>query len=75
MGIARHSQVRIAGIPVGTIRTIRLEDNQARVDIRLNPEITLFDDATASKVTASLLGEYVLTLTSGTEGAKTPGRR
>ncbi len=58
-GLAKHSQVRIAGIPVGNIEDIRLQGDKARVDIRMNPDVPLYDDATVSKVASSLLGEYM----------------
>ena len=34
-GIAKQSRVTIAGIPVGQVQDIRLENGSARVDIRL----------------------------------------
>jgi phospholipid/cholesterol/gamma-HCH transport system substrate-binding protein len=67
-GIAKHSQVRIAGIPVGSIEDIRLQGDKARVDIRINPDVPLYDDASATKVAASLLGEYFIGLAAGTQG-------
>lgn len=69
-GIAKMSQVRIAGIPVGSVESIRLERNKARVDMRIRPDVALYEDATAAKVSSSLLGEYYLTLTPGTEGKR-----
>jgi phospholipid/cholesterol/gamma-HCH transport system substrate-binding protein len=67
-GIARHSRVRIAGIPVGTIESIRLQGGQARIDIRIDEEVPLYEDAAVTKVSSSLLGEYFLRITPGTEG-------
>jgi phospholipid/cholesterol/gamma-HCH transport system substrate-binding protein len=67
-GIAKHSQVRIAGIPVGSIDSIRLVEGKARIDIRMKPEIPLYDDAAVAKVSSSLLGEYFLSIAPGTEG-------
>src|SRR4051812_14559085 len=69
-GIAKHSQDRIAGIPIGSIDGIRLEGNKARVDIRMNPEVPLYEDASATKVASSLLGEYYIGLSAGTEGKR-----
>ncbi|MBX3126261.1 MAG: MCE family protein [Polyangiaceae bacterium] len=67
-GIAKHSQVRIAGIPVGQIESIRLQDGKARIDIRVRADVPLYEDAAASKVSASLLGEYFIGIAPGTEG-------
>jgi len=69
-GLAKHSHVRVAGIPVGSIESIRLQGNQARIDIRVNKDVPLYVDATVSKVASSLLGEYFLGITPGTEGRR-----
>jgi phospholipid/cholesterol/gamma-HCH transport system substrate-binding protein len=69
-GIAKHSQVRMAGIPVGSIDGIRLEGDKARIDVRMNPEVPLYEDASITKVASSLLGEYYLSMGPGTEGKR-----
>lgn len=67
-GLAKNSQVRIAGIPVGQIENIRLQDGKARIDIKVRPDVPLYDDAAVAKVSSSLLGEQFLAITPGTEG-------
>ena len=67
-GVATHSRVKIAGIPVGNIQSIRLENGKARIDIGLEKSIVLHEDASVSKVASSLLGEYHLAIAPGTEG-------
>jgi phospholipid/cholesterol/gamma-HCH transport system substrate-binding protein len=62
--------VRIAGIPVGSIHGVRLEGDRARIDIRMDPEVPLYDDAAVTKVASSLLGEYYLAIAAGTEGRR-----
>ena len=69
-GLASHSRVTIAGIPVGTIESIRLEDGKARVDVRVNKDVDLFKDGTLGRKSSSLLGEYVIVLTPGTHEPK-----
>src|SRR5450432_3870914 len=69
-GIAKLSQVRVAGIAVGNIKNIRLEHDRARVDISINSDVHLYEDATLAKVASSLLGEYYLAITPGTEGRR-----
>lgn len=67
-GVVKHSHVRIAGIPVGTIEEISLEGTKARVDIRIDEEVPLYQDAAVAKVSSSLLGDYSLKISPGTEG-------
>ncbi len=67
-GIVERSNVRIAGIAVGSVEDIRLADDQARVDIRILPGTVLYEDASAAKTTRNLLGEYFISITPGTRG-------
>jgi phospholipid/cholesterol/gamma-HCH transport system substrate-binding protein len=67
-GLAPQSRVMMAGIAVGTITSIRLDHGMARVDIRMAKDVVLHDDATVSKRSASILGEYFISLTPGAEG-------
>jgi phospholipid/cholesterol/gamma-HCH transport system substrate-binding protein len=69
-GLAKMSQVRIAGIPVGRVKSIKLEHDIARIDIAMNKDVPLYDDAAAAKVASSLLGEFQLRLSPGTEGRR-----
>lgn len=69
-GISQRSQVRVAGIPIGSVESIKLQQAQARIDIRINPEVPLYEDAAVAKVSSSLLGEYFLSISPGTEGRR-----
>ncbi|MDB5215461.1 MAG: Mammalian cell entry related domain protein [Myxococcaceae bacterium] len=64
-GIAKHSRVAIAGIPVGQIDDIRLENGQARVDVRVNGDVKLHESARLGVKSASILGENIIVLTEG----------
>jgi phospholipid/cholesterol/gamma-HCH transport system substrate-binding protein len=66
-GLAPHSRVTIAGIPVGSIKSIVLDNGRARINVAVNGDVPLFDNATIGKKNASLLGESVIVLTPGTE--------
>lgn len=67
-GIVKRSLVRVAGIPVGHVEDIRLQGEEARIDIRIKPDIELYTDAEASKNTRNLLGEYFISIVPGTPG-------
>ena len=55
-GLASYSRVMIAGIPIGTVQSIRLEKGKARVDVKVRPDVPLHKDATLAKRSSSLLG-------------------
>ncbi len=65
-GLATRSRVTIAGIPVGSLRSIKLEKGQARLDVTVRDDVPLYDNATLGKKSASLLGESIVVLTPGT---------
>ena len=67
-GVAKLSQIRIAGIPMGSVQSVKLDHDRARIDISIAPDVKLYQDATVAKVASSLLGEYYLAITPGTEG-------
>src|SRR4249919_363306 len=62
-GLAPQSRVMMAGIPVGTIQSIRLDHGMARIDVRMMPEVALHVDATVGRKSSGILGEYFLSLT------------
>jgi phospholipid/cholesterol/gamma-HCH transport system substrate-binding protein len=65
-GLAPRSRVTIAGIAVGSLDSIRLENGEARLDVKVRNDVALYDNATLGKKSASLLGESVVVLTPGT---------
>lgn len=65
-GLITKSRVTIAGITVGRIDSIRLEGARARVEMVIDGEVELHDDARVRRVSASLLGEYLLAISPGT---------
>ncbi len=72
-GVAPHSRVLIGGIQVGVIERIWLDKGQPRIDIKMNPDTLLYDDAMIGKRATSLIGEYFIVLAPGTEGKKKIG--
>lgn len=69
-GLVPRSRVTMAGIPVGRIDGIRLQNGMARVDMVINREVELWDDATVSRKASSLLGEFLLVLAPGSAGSR-----
>ena len=67
-GLIAKSRVLVAGIPVGYISSIRLEGDHARVDLRIEGQIKLYEDASVTMRSLSLLGERVLVIRPGTPG-------
>ncbi len=68
-GLGKKSRVQIAGIPVGEILEIKLENMKARVTLRIRRDVGLRMDAGLSKRSESLLGDYMLDLVPGTLAA------
>ena len=67
-GLVAKSRVLVAGIPVGYISSIRLEGTRARVDLRIEEGLTLYEDARVTMRSLSLLGERALVIRPGTPG-------
>lgn len=66
-GLGRKSRVQIAGIPVGEIISIELVGLRAKVTIRIKKEIGVRKNASLTKRSESLLGDYMIDLAPGTE--------
>ena len=64
-GLIAKSRVLVAGIPVGYIETIRLDGDRARVDMAIEGEVPLYEDAQVVMRSLSLLGEKVLVISPG----------
>jgi phospholipid/cholesterol/gamma-HCH transport system substrate-binding protein len=65
-GLATRSRVTVAGIPVGTLASIVLENGEARLNVKVRGDVTLYENATLGKKATSLLGESAVVLTPGT---------
>lgn len=66
-GLGKKSRVQIAGIPVGEITGIELVGLRAKVTIRIKKEIGVRRNASLTKRSESLLGDYLIDLAPGTE--------
>ncbi len=69
-GLEKKTPIEIAGIAVGEVTAISLYEGQyARLVVRIRNTVHVHADASLTKRSASLLGEYVLDLFPGTETA------
>jgi phospholipid/cholesterol/gamma-HCH transport system substrate-binding protein len=75
-GLKSGSPIVIAGVEVGRVKSIVLENYQARVIISLPQEIKVQEDAIASIKTKGLIGEKYLEITpGGSEKILKPGNQ
>lgn len=69
-GLKPKSPVEIAGVRVGQVRGISLDETyRARVDLDLDSNLQLPVDSSAAIVTAGILGDRYIQLTPGAEDA------
>jgi phospholipid/cholesterol/gamma-HCH transport system substrate-binding protein len=64
-GLKTGSSIVIAGVEVGRVKGIVLEDYQARVALTLSRDVKIQEDAIASIKTKGLVGEKYLEITPG----------
>lgn len=72
-GLKQGDEVRVAGVPVGSVSQIELDGGVARVQFDLEPGVELTDDSRAAVKLATLLGKTYLEVTPGS-GAPTDDR-
>ncbi|MBW1723259.1 MAG: outer membrane lipid asymmetry maintenance protein MlaD [Deltaproteobacteria bacterium] len=64
-GLKVGASVAIAGVEVGRVKSITLEDYQARIVMNLDESIKIQEDAIASIKTRGLIGEKYVEITPG----------
>jgi phospholipid/cholesterol/gamma-HCH transport system substrate-binding protein len=67
-GLSPDAQVRIAGVRVGDVEKVALENGKAKVRFRLPKDVVLYKDAKAYLKSEGFLGEKYVEITSGTPG-------
>ncbi len=73
-GLRTGSSVEIAGVEVGRVKKITLEDYEARIVMYLSKDVEIPEDAIASVKTKGLIGEkYVEISPGGAEEMIQPG--
>ncbi|RZB30220.1 MAG: phospholipid/cholesterol/gamma-HCH transport system substrate-binding protein [Desulfobacteraceae bacterium Eth-SRB1] len=68
-GLAEDVQVEIAGVEVGRVRRISLEDGKALVVLRINSNVKLTKDVKAIIRTKGILGDKYIELVQGSPSA------
>ncbi len=66
-GLIRGSTVKSAGIPVGVIKDITLENGKARIDISLRSDVPLRTSAEVTIKSAGILGDKYVEVSQGAE--------
>ncbi len=75
-GVKEGSSVVIAGVEVGRVKNITLENYQAKIILTLPRGIQIQEDAIASIKTKGLVGEkYIEIIPGGSEKYLSPGER
>lgn len=68
-GLDKDASVRVAGVEIGRIRDIALQNNKAKVTLRIKPDVKIGKDFTAVLKTKGLLGERYIELVPGSPNA------
>ncbi len=66
-GLDEKTKVKIAGVDAGVIEKIELKEGQAKLTIRVNRDIPVFNDASASIKATGLLGDKYLEIKTGSQ--------
>ena len=71
-GVSVGSDVRIAGIKVGSVvgQSLNPQNFQARIDMLINPEVQIADDSSAKIASEGLLGTNFISLEPGGSDSK-----
>ncbi len=71
-GLRSGSPVMIAGVEVGRVERVVLQDYEAKVVMRIQPGVVLQKDVIASIKTKGLIGEKYIEITPGAADEKIP---
>lgn len=75
-GLKPGSAIMIAGVPVGKVKEVTLDNYQARTVLSLQEQVKIQEDAVASIKTKGLIGEKYVDITpGGSETVIPPGGR
>lgn len=69
-GLKNGASVEIAGVEVGRVKAISLNEHRAQVLLAIQDTITVYDDAIASIKTRGIIGEKFMELSPGGAGER-----
>lgn len=64
-GLVKGGHIKSAGITVGTIKDIKLQDSMARVDLALRPDVKLYVSASVEVKSQGILGDRFIDIKMG----------
>jgi len=64
-GLREGAAVEVAGVPIGKVSKIHLDDYEAMVELQIDPEIKLQDDSIASIRTQGIIGDKYVKIKIG----------
>jgi len=64
-GLDEKTKVKVAGVNAGVIEKIELDKGKAKLTVRMDKNVTLYSDASASIKAAGLLGDKYLDIKTG----------
>jgi phospholipid/cholesterol/gamma-HCH transport system substrate-binding protein len=73
-GLDAKAAVRMAGVKIGTVEVVELEDSRAKVILRIDPNVKIGRGSEAAVKTMGLLGDKYVDIVParGTEGGRLP---
>ncbi len=76
-GLDTKAAVRMAGVQIGTVEAVELEDSRAKVTLRINPDVKIGRGSEAAVKTMGLLGDKYVDIipAKGMEGGRQPRER
>jgi phospholipid/cholesterol/gamma-HCH transport system substrate-binding protein len=67
-GLTVNSEIFMAGVPIGKIEAIELQEGRARLLLAVSEDVELYEDAAVVKEASSLLGTSIIELNPGGAG-------
>ena len=64
-GLNKGAPVKIAGVPIGQVQSVKLNNYQAEVTLDIANEVSLREDAIATVKTQGLIGEKFIAISPG----------